>query len=281
VTGVVPLLKAPGPSSQQAVTSLRKLARVKRAGHAGTLDPEAAGILLVCLGPATRLAEYLMEQPKSYRALVRFGMATDTLDAAGQVVAVSEPPCVRPENVQAALPRFVGEIQQVPPAYSALKRGGRTAYEAARSGEAMVLEPRTVRVDGLRLVGWEEPASAWLEIDSGSGFYVRSLARDLGDAVGCPAHLAALIRTRCGGFALRDAATLEELAAGGVESALVVPAEALGFLPAAVLDADAVLAIQHGIQIAGLPERRTRLLDGAGNLVGVAAAGRLEKVWSP
>jgi tRNA pseudouridine55 synthase len=278
VTGVVPLCKAPGPSSQQAVTAIRRMARVRRAGHAGTLDPEAAGVLLVCLGPATRLAEYLMEQPKSYRALVRFGVATDTLDAAGDVVSVSEPH-VQAEDVEAALPRFLGEIQQVPPAFSALKRGGRTAYEAARAGEALALEPRAVRVDSLRLVGWEDPAAVWLDIDCGSGFYVRALARDLGDAVSCPAHLAALIRTRCGGVRLAQAATLEELQADGVESALVGPAEALSFLPAVHLDPDEAAAVRHGIQIAGLPSARSRLLDPAGNLVGVATGARLEKVW--
>jgi tRNA pseudouridine55 synthase len=279
VTGVVPLLKVPGPSSQQAVAAVRRLARVKRAGHAGTLDPEAAGVLLVCLGPATRLAGYLMAQPKSYRALVRFGVATDTLDAAGRVLAVREP-TVRPGDVEGALPRFVGEIRQVPPAYSALKRGGRAAYRLARAGEAVDLEPRTVHVGSIRLVRWQEPAGAWLDVECGSGFYVRALARDLGEAVGCPAHLAVLIRTGCGGMRLEDARTLEELASDGVESALVPPAEALGFLPAVVLAADAAEAVRHGVQVAGLPLQRSRLLDGDGRLVGVAAGGRLEKVWS-
>jgi tRNA pseudouridine55 synthase len=279
VIGVVPFLKAPGPSSQQAVTAVRRLARIKRAGHAGTLDPEAAGVLLVCLGGATRLAEYLMERPKSYRALVRFGVATDTLDAAGVAITVTTPD-VTAAMVEAALPRFVGEILQTPPAFSALKRGGRTAYELARAGEVVDLAPRRVHVEAIRLVGWEEPAGAWLDVECGSGFYVRSLARDLGEAVGCPAHLAALVRTGCGGFGLRDAATLEELQADGVESAVVPPAEALAFLPAVDVDAATVAAIRHGIQGTGLPDARTRLLDPAGNLVAVAACGRLEKVWS-
>jgi tRNA pseudouridine55 synthase len=279
VTGVVPLCKAPGPSSQQAVTAVRRLARVKRAGHAGTLDPEAAGVLLVCLDGATRLAEYLTARPKSYRALVRFGVATDTHDAAGDAVAVAARG-VTPAMVAAVLPRFVGDIAQKPPAYSALKRGGRTAYELARAGEPVDLQPRTVHVEAIRLVGWEAPAGAWLDIACGSGFYVRSLARDLGEAVGCPAHLAVLVRTACGGFALRQAATLEELQAEGVESALVAPAAALAFLPAVQLDDGDVAAVRHGIQIAGLPLRRSRLLDGAGALVGVAACGRLEKVWA-
>lgn len=279
MTGVVPFLKAPGPSSQQAVTAVRRLAGIRRAGHAGTLDPEAAGLLLICLGSATRLAEYLMERPKSYRALVRFGVSTDTLDAAGDAIEVTTPD-VTAAMVGAALPRFVGDILQTPPVFSALKRGGRNAYELARAGQAVALDPRPVHVDTVRLVGWEEPAGAWLDIECGSGFYVRSLARDLGEAVGCPAYLAVLVRTGCGGFDLHDAWTLEELQADGVESAVVPPAEALAFLPAVELAPGDVVAVRHGIQIAGLPVRRSRLLDGIGELVGVAASGRLEKVWS-
>ncbi len=252
---------------------------MKRAGHAGTLDPEAAGVLLVCLGSATRLAEYLMERPKAYRALVRFGVSTDTLDGAGRATCVTTPH-VTSGRVEAALPRFLGDILQTPPVYSAVKLGGRNAYELARAGQAVELKARTVHVDALRLVGWEEPAGAWLDIECGSGFYVRALARDLGEAVGCPAHLAALVRTACGGVRLADTATLEELQAEGVESALVAPAEALSFLPAVQLDSGEVAAVHHGIQTARLPVPRTRLLDDAGNLVAVAASGRLEKVWS-
>ena len=279
MTGVVPFLKAPGPSSQQAVTAVRRLARSRRAGHAGTLDPEAAGLLLVCLGGATRLAEYLMERPKSYRALVRFGVSTDTLDAAGLTLRVSQAK-VTPAAVEAALPDFIGDIRQTPPAFSAVKQGGRNAYELARAGQAVALDPRPVHVAAIRLVGWEEPGGAWLNIDCGSGFYVRALARDLGEAVGCPAYLAALVRTGCGGFAVQDAWTLEELQADGVESAVVPPAAALAFLPAVQLAPGEVVAVRHGMQIAGLPVRRSRLLDGTGELVAVAASGRLEKVWS-
>lgn len=275
MTGAVNLCKPPGLTSQQAVARVRRLAGVKRAGHAGTLDPEAAGVLPVCVGSATRIAEYLMSRPKTYRALIQFGLGTDTDDAEGQVVATGPVPA--PGAVEAALPQFVGDIQQVPPVYSALKRQGRPAYALARAGKPVEMAPRRVHVASLRVVGWEQSA-VWLDVVCGSGFYVRALARDLGSAVGTAAHLGVLIRTSCGGFGLDQSLGLEELQANGVEGALVAMADALGFLPRRVLGASEAERVRAGWQPPGLSPDRVALVDPLGALVAVASDGRLEKV---
>jgi tRNA pseudouridine55 synthase len=280
LAGVVNLLKPPGPTSQQVVTLVRRLAGGVRAGHAGTLDPDAAGVLPVCLGRATRIAAYLTVRPKSYRALVCFGVATDTDDASGRPLRRGDPGQVTPERVVAALAAFRGDIRQVPPAYAAIKRGGRALYELARAGQEVPRQARPVHVADLRLVAWEAgpPPGAWLDVDCGTGFYVRALARDLGEALGCPAHLAALVRTRCGDLDLARAWTPEELRQAGIRAALLPMAAALAFLPAVQLDAAEAAAVRHGRAPAGLPQGRVRLLDPAGALLAVASAGRIEKV---
>jgi tRNA pseudouridine55 synthase len=192
--------KVAGPSSAQAIAVLRRgLPGKVRIGHAGTLDPFATGLLLVLLGDATRLSSLAMALPKEYEATVRFGVGTDTLDPTGEVTASADPGPAPPAGLAAAAASFLGEIDQVPPAFSALKVGGRRAYRLARQGEAPVLAPRRVRIDRIGILGTAWP-DVRLSVACGAGTYLRAIARDLGQAIGLPAHLIALRRTRIGPF---------------------------------------------------------------------------------
>lgn len=227
--GIFNINKPLGMTSHDVVTRVRRLTRQKRTGHAGTLDPLATGVLPICLGQATRVAEYLSESGKAYRATLRFGVETDTYDAEGAVVRESPVTFSRAE-IEAYLPRFTGPQMQVPPVFSAIKRNGQAAYKLARAGADVVLEPRPVIIYALRIVNWDAPDLV-LDIDCGKGTYIRSLAHDLGAVMGTGAHLAALVRTRSGPFTLDGALTLEQLeqflAGGDWRDRIIAPDEAL------------------------------------------------------
>lgn len=212
--GFLNVHKPEGWTSFDVVNFVRRLTRVKRAGHGGTLDPAATGVLPVAVGRATRLLEYLGDARKVYRATVVLGVETDTYDAEGRVVAVSEAGHVSRRDVEAVLPRFTGEVLQTPPPYSAIKRGGKPLYEYARKGIAVEVEPRPVVIHRIDLVEFALPAFV-LEVECGKGTYVRSLAHDLGQALGTGAHLRSLVRTRVGPFSLEEAVTPEALRAAG------------------------------------------------------------------
>jgi tRNA pseudouridine55 synthase len=198
-------------TSHDVVARVRKLLGQKRVGHTGTLDPLATGVLPICVGQATRVAEYLSEGGKAYRATIRFGVETTTYDAEGEVVREA-PVALTREEIEAVLPEFLGEQEQVPPVYSAIKRDGRPLYKLARAGEDVTPEPRHVRIDALTIVAWAPPDLA-LDVECGKGTYIRSLAFDLGRRLGPGAYLAGLIRTRSGPFTLDQSVTLEELEA--------------------------------------------------------------------
>jgi len=211
VHGWIALDKAAGKTSTESVAAVRRLFRAKKAGHAGTLDPLATGMLPIALGEATKTVPFVMDGRKAYRFTVRWGVETDTDDAEGRVLSTSE---VRPsaEAIRAALPRFTGEIAQVPPRYSALKIEGERAYDLAREGEAVALAARPVAVHRLELVATPDADHAAFEAECGKGTYVRALARDLGRALGSLGHVESLRRMRVGPFAEGDAVTLAELA---------------------------------------------------------------------
>ena len=196
--------KGPGVTSFQVVAHLRRVLRVPRVGHGGTLDPMATGLLPVLLGEATRFTAYLQGQDKEYLATVRLGVTTDTLDATGTVTAERAVPPLTAAQVEAALTRFVGEIDQVPPMYSALHAGGRRLHELARAGIEVERAPRRVRIHAFDLLEWTPPRLR-VRVACGSGTYVRSLAADLGEALGCGGHIEALARTRVGALRLEDA----------------------------------------------------------------------------
>jgi tRNA pseudouridine55 synthase len=214
VDGWVVLDKPAGMTSTQAVGKVRWLLDAQKAGHAGTLDPLATGILPIALGQATKTVPFAVDGIKAYRFTVRWGQETDTDDAEGRIVAESPS---RPDaaSIAALLPRFHGEILQVPPRYSAIKIDGQRAYDLARGGEAVDLEPRPVVIDRLAIVATPSPDETILEAVCGRGTYVRAIARDLGRLLSCCGHVVALRRTRVGAFTEDRAVTLEALTAAG------------------------------------------------------------------
>jgi len=276
--GILNLDKPRGLTSHDVVRRVRALTGIRRIGHAGTLDPLATGVLVVCVGRATRVAEYLMTSryggEKVYRARVRLGIATDTFDAEGQVL-VEAPVVVSREQVEAALERFRGAIAQVPPMYSAVKRQGTPLYRFARRGIEVAREARQVIVSRLELVAWEPPELT-LEITCSPGTYVRALANDLGETLGCGAHLTALTRLASGDFRLDRAITLETLSQAALEGRwcdFLYPIDAaLSRLPAVHLDIEAARRLCLGqaipLSLGDLqpPFRGSRLSRTAGSL---------------
>ncbi len=243
--GFLNIDKPLGLTSHDVVGRVRRGLKVKKVGHAGTLDPLATGVLVVCLGPATRLSEYAMAHTKTYRARVRLGVVTTTYDAEGDITAEHDPADITQPAIKALLPTFTGDILQMPPLYSAIKKGGRKLYEIARQGETVEIEPRAVRIDSLEISSWEPPHFD-LEITCGSGTYIRSLAHDIGQGLGVGAHLARLVRTSSGVFHVGDAVSLETVLEDGWEPHLLPPITALDGWPVVSLDAEEADAVAHG-----------------------------------
>lgn len=216
--GILNINKPKGMVSFAVVSLVRRLTGIRRVGHAGTLDPIADGVLPVCLGSATRIVEYLVSAPKAYSAVVRLGSSTDTYDSEGTVTATGDPGGVTREQLDVALRAFEGEIQQLPPMYSALKYEGQPLYRYARAGKTAPRKERTVSVYKLALISFASPLVE-LQMEVGKGAYVRTIAHDLGEQLGCHAHLEGLTRFRSGPFAVEDAVSpdqLEEAARNGV-----------------------------------------------------------------
>ena len=225
--GFLNLRKPAGPTSHDLVAHVRRLLHVRRVGHGGTLDPLAEGVLPIGIGQATRLLSFLQEGDKVYRAEVVLGVSTTTYDAEGEVTATRPVPPLARADLEQALASFLGEIQQVPPPFSAIRREGQHSYQRARAGELVSPPPRQVHIFRLELLTWALPTLA-LEVVCGSGTYVRSLAHDLGEQLGCGAHLRGLLRLRVGPFPLEEAVTPEALAEAAQEGraeALLLPLE--------------------------------------------------------
>lgn len=286
--GILNLNKPRGLTSHDVVARVRAVARQREVGHAGTLDPMATGVLLLCLGRATRLAEYLMDSPKLYRARIRLGITTDTDDAGGKVLA-ERPVEVDRMAVEAALERFRGRILQVPPMYSAIKRDGQPLHRLARRGQTVAREPRPVEIYRLDLTAWEPPELT-LEVLCSPGTYIRALARDLGEALGCGAHLSGLVRLASGDFRLEDAADLDAVTPERLPDLLLPPDAALWKYPALYLDEAGARAVRHGqdipLQFALCPEEsQDRLLARAygpdGYLLAVMEYRPQQQVWHP
>jgi tRNA pseudouridine55 synthase len=271
--GVLVVDKTAGVTSFDAVALVRRRLGLKRVGHAGTLDPDATGVLPILLGEATKLMAYLADQDKEYVATLRLGVTTDTGDTSGRVLAEAAVPELDRAPVEAACRPFVGRIKQVPPMYSAVHHEGRRLYELAREGVEVVREPREVTIHAIEV---QDVAAAHvrLRVVCGKGTYLRSLAADLGAALGCGAAVERLVRTRVGPFAVDDAVPWRSLADDPAAAlwARVHPAEsALAGWPAVRLDARAMTRFEHGQPVEIAPPRTT-----AGTLVRVHAAdGRL------
>jgi tRNA pseudouridine55 synthase len=294
VHGVLLVDKPAGPTSHDVVLRLRRALRTGDAGHAGTLDPAATGLLVVCLGDALKLQRWLAEGDKAYQATIAFGAATETQDATGAVTGRGDAGGLGEAALRAALPALTGPLRQVPPMYSAVRVGGRRLHEAARAGQAVEREPRAVVVHQLELLDLgpleaDGLRRARLTVRCGKGTYVRTLAADLGEALGVPAHLATLRRTASGRFTVEEALGLEAieaLAAGGqaghelLLARLVPPALALPF-PAVELDAPRARAMAQGKRLsASGADGLRRVLGPGGRLVAVAElrAGELRPI---
>jgi tRNA pseudouridine55 synthase len=269
---VLPVDKPEGPTSHDVVRAVRKALGDRRVGHTGTLDPFASGLLLVCVGRATRLAEYLSAQDKSYEAVALLGVSTDTLDREGAVVETrSGWETLDHARIEAVLERFRGEIEQLPPRYSAKKVGGVAAYELARRGKQVELKRARVRIETLEVTRLDLPRLG-LRVVCSSGTYVRALAHDIGEALGVGAHLVSLRRTAIGAFPIERALPLEALGdRAQVALAALQPLEALGHLPKLDVDDEAVARILHGGSVPATKEATagTVVLAHAGSLVAI------------
>ena len=285
VSGVLVVDKPISLTSHDVVQTIRRGTGIRRAGHTGTLDPRASGVLVVLIGPAVRLSEYVSASDKRYQATIHLGSSTDTYDADGRVTN-SAPVTVTEPQFEQVLGQFVGEIEQVPPPYSAIKVQGRKAYEMAREGEEVILEPRKINVYSLELLEWAPP-EAVIDVFCSSGTYVRSLANDLGNALGCGAHLVGLRRTKSGRFTLRDAVPLrrlqESFLAGDWYKFLIPAAEALADWTMVELDADQVELIRHGHRVPAEADLKgwARGVSQQGDLVALLEVDEATHEWQP
>lgn len=273
ISGALVVDKPVGMTSHDVVQAIRNGTGLRRAGHTGTLDPRASGVLVILVGPAVRLSEYVSASDKRYQAIIRLGGSTDTFDSEGRVTLSKDPLNITEEQFNQALQTFVGEIEQTPPPYSAVKVQGRKAYEMARQGEEVDLTPRKITVHHLEVLEWAPPEVV-IDVHCSSGTYVRSLANDLGEMLGCGAYLVGLRRTKSGRFSLRDSVPLRKLqeafAAGNWYQYLIPAAEALGDWPAVELNPDEVEGVRHGhrVKVVGEPPQdKVRGVSTQGELV--------------
>ena len=285
--GVVNIHKAPGMTSHDVVQKVRSILKEKRIGHTGTLDPLATGVLVLCVGRATRIAQYLEAGDKEYQAVMRLGVKTDTLDAEGRVLETQSYDPPSRDAILEALQRFTGTIMQRPPAYSAVKVAGVPSYKLARKGKAEPLKPRQVKIYEITLTAYEDPFVSFT-VRCSKGVYIRSLCADIGAMLGIGSHLAGLVRTRSGRFIIEQSVTLEKLADMADESfrgnALISTNEALADFPMVLLNGPETARVLHGNQVScpGYLANNTsdlvRLQDHGGRLVAIArvAAGVLK-----
>lgn len=250
--GLLNLYKPAGITSRDLVNRVQRLVKPHKVGHAGTLDPLASGVLVVCLGPATRLIEYVQRMPKRYLATFSLGRHSDTEDVEGVVTELVDAPVPVADEILAVLPQFLGTIQQLPPAFSALKVDGKRAYELARQGEAPDLKPRPIEIHTIELIEYSYPQLT-LDIRCGSGTYVRSLGRDIARALGTEAVMSALIRTEIGPFHLQQALAGDDITPQTMDQNFLSPQSALGDMPGVIVTEQEAAYLRNGRQL-GRPE---------------------------
>jgi tRNA pseudouridine55 synthase len=265
ISGVLVVDKPVGMTSHDVVQAIRNGTGLRRAGHTGTLDPRASGVLVILVGPAVRLSEYVSASDKRYQAIIRMGSTTDTFDADGRFTRTDLPINVTEPQFEEALKTFVGEIEQTPPPYSAVKVQGRKAYEMARQGEEVELAPRKITVHHLEVLEWAPPEVV-VDVHCSSGTYVRSLANDLGAKLGTGAYLVGLRRTKSGRFSLRDAVPLRKLQeafhAGSWYQYLIPAAEALADWAVVELNPDEVEGVRHGHRVKAAADAKPGMVRG-------------------
>ena len=279
--GLLLVDKPVGPTSHDVIRKLRRVTGIRRIGHAGTLDPLASGLLLVCIGRATRLLEYLLEQPKRYEAAVHLGQSTDTFDAQGVVVA-EKPVDVTENDIEKALEQFRGPIVQYAPAYSAVKRDGVPLYKLARQGVEVERPLREVTIYELAICSWQKPV-AHLDVSCSSGTYIRSLADDLGNALGCGGHIEALRRISVGSFSVEQAAPLDELDSDNWQAHLLPPDTAVRHLPEVAFTTEEAQKLLLGQRVprAGSEPEGTpaRAYEAGSRFLGIVTAA--DQSWQP
>lgn len=287
--GILNIDKPAGKTSYGVVAAVKRLSGEKRVGHTGTLDPDATGVLPVCLGQATRIIEFITDTAKVYRAVIELGAATDTYDAGGRVVQRGDVSGIDRNTMESALESFRGAIRQTPPMYSAVKHKGQPLYKLARAGVSVERRSRPVTVHRLDLVDWQTPL-ATLEIECSKGTYIRSLAHDLGQALGCGAHLRSLVRTRCGIFDIKDAVSmprLEEAFSCGYGENYLHPVDiVLHDYNAAVIDDADEAAMRNGtlVNISGnrnAGDKYCRAYSQDGRFLGMLLYVPEKEAWQP
>jgi tRNA pseudouridine55 synthase len=293
--GILNIDKPAGKTSFSVVAMVKRLSGERHAGHAGTLDPDATGVLPVCLGRGTRIIEFLMDTIKIYRAQIEFGKATDTYDGSGKITRQEDPSGIDITRLEKALESFRGTIQQTPPMYSAVKHKGQPLYKLARAGIDVERKSRTVKIHRLELILWQPP-EVTLDIECSKGTYIRSLAHDMGQALGCGAYLKSLIRTRCGIFDIKDAISvtqLEEACRRGDWQQFLHPIDSvLQDLQAIVVDEVGEEAVRTGSPVtmeqsdmqndtgdAGL--RYGRAYNREGRFLGILQRNAEKRTWQP
>jgi tRNA pseudouridine55 synthase len=295
--GVLNINKPAGITSHDVVSRVRKALGTRRVGHAGTLDPGATGVLIVCVGQATRLSEYLMGQEKEYRTTLVLGQETTTEDFEGEIVSEKECTHISPEDIEAVLPSFIGEIQQIPPMVSAVHHEGKRLYELARKNIVVEREARTVSVRSIRMLNFTpgEYPRVELDVTCSKGTYIRTLCADIGKALGCGGHMGSLVRTRVGRFELSKSVDLEELKTraeeGKAGDLLVSLADSIPDMPAVQLKENETVLIRNGVRVptnVKIYDVLLRFLGPDGNLIAIGrvvgqgdeACLRPEKVFS-
>ncbi len=276
IHGFLVIDKPSGMTSHDVVQRVRRWAGQRRVGHLGTLDPLATGVLPVALGEATKLSQMLTHGSKGYLGRVRLGIETTTYDREGEVLRETDGPWPSEEELRKTLETFVGEIEQVPPPYSAVKTGGQAAYRRARRGEEVKLEPRKVTISRLELIDYDPPSFS-IDVDCSAGTYLRALAHDLGKRLGIGAHLWELVRTKSGPFTIDQSIPLDELDKYGQER--LIPLAAATGLPSFEIDARVCRRVRNGIQLGrhelkGAPPEGTLQLIRGGKLIALVEAHR-------
>jgi tRNA pseudouridine55 synthase len=277
--GLLNIDKPAGLTSRDVVNRVQRLVRPQKVGHAGTLDPLATGVLVVAVGAATRLVEYVQRMRKTYRGVFILGRTSDTEDASGTIVALPDAMTPTRDEIDVVIPKFVGTIQQRPPAFSALKVAGKRAYAMARRGDAVELAARPVEIFAIQIVRYEYPELE-LRIECGSGTYVRSLGRDIAEELGTGAVMSALVRLAVGPFRAAEGLPVDQLTVEVIEKRIISPCWAIGELPQVVVDGEEASRLRMGQSIVnrfGVSGEEVAALDGAGGLMGILVpAGRLE-----
>ena len=291
IDGILNIDKPAGITSMDVVRRIKRASGQKRVGHGGTLDPFASGVVPICLGRATRMMEYLVDGSKEYHATVRLGVETDTYDVDGQVVAESDISDIDIDSIRHALKPFVGMIEQVPPMFSALKKDGERLYNMARAGIEVEREPRSVHVIGIDVVDWSPP-DLIIDVTCGRGFYMRSLAHDLGEVLDCGGHLQQLTRTRNSAFNIDEALSLEEaetcFTEGTWQDTLHSPDVAVRSMPAIVVGSGVADRVRNGRPLPGAlripfdkPGEECRVYGSDGEFLALMIFDRSTGQWQP